>query len=327
MAGTPEVVGQDLDIKEEEVVSLASTLDAPDDPEEKVVEDVKENVEEEVVAGEKEGSAVDETEGTGSKEEDPAEKTVEPVEPVVPDQTKIIQQLRQMRKDMALNAAVLQRQNEEIQRLRTAAAKAAVKPEDDSEDLLGIGLKKEPTVVEEPPVKLSEIEQLQQEIQQIGQTRGEQLVTLVEVMAVSPDYKDVKEVCSRENLNDLVEAMAEKVSAETGTDQVVAAMKVEAAIWKQPNPYKWMYDTIKEHHPRYAKKEEVVTPTASTPVKEPKGRAPKPVEAPPSVIAVGGNDAVNNASWTAAKLDVMDDADYAKVPEKIRNAYLTGQLA
>jgi len=330
MAATPEMSGQESAV--EEVVeignvhpmsTLAAALDAPDDPNEKVVEDVKENVEEEVVSGEKEVPVVESGQAKEDEEviaEVEGSKVETPPAPPTPDQTKIIQTLRQMRRDQALANARLQRQDEELQRLRTVKP---VAPEDDPEDLLSVGLPKTKAPEKVEPVKLSEIEQLHQEIQQIGSQRGENLTTLVEVMAVQPAFKDVKEVCSRDNLNDLVDAMAEKISTEQGLDPVLAAMKVEAAIWKLPNPYSWMYETIKAHHPKYKVTE---TPPVKETPKKPAGREPKPAEAPPTVVDKGGSSAVSGG-WTAASLDVMDDAAYAKVPQNIRELYLLGKLA
>jgi len=148
---------------------------------------------------------------------------------------------------------------------------------------------------------------------------------LVEAMSFNPEYKDVKEVCSRANLNDLVDAMAAKVASENGIDPVVAALKLENAIWRQDNPYLWMYQTIKAHHPRYKAPASAPAPAGGESPAA-KGREPKPAEAPPSVAPLGPPDTTTGTGWTAAKLDAMDELDYMKVPENIRQLYIAGEL-
>lgn len=326
MAETPEISGQDSGTIE--VNNLAAELDAPDDvqvgtPETPAAtpEAAPETPEVPVSAPAADAKA----DGTPETPEAPAVEEPPAKEPS-PEQLQLIQLVRQMRKELSLANAKQQRQEAELQKLRQGLTKATDDLDDD--DLLGSGRdKKQPTVA--APEPLSELEQLQQDLSQIGQQRSEQLITLVETMAVSPKYEDVREVCSRNNLNDLVDAMAAKLATDHGIDPVLAALKVETAIWQQPNPYAWMYETIKAHHPKYAKA--TTTPAAAKEAPAPataetKPRLPAPAEAPPSVLPLGPTDTSQGTGWTAAKLDAMDELELIKVPDNIRQQYLTGQL-
>lgn len=317
MAETPEISGQDSGTIE--VNNLAAELDAPDD--------VQVGTPETPVETPEATSETPETPVADAKAED-ASETAEvpaveetPAKEPSPEQLQLIQLVRQMRKELSLANAKQQRQEAELLKLRQSLTKPTDDLDDD--DLLGSGKQQKVS----DPEPLSELEQLQQDLSQIGQQRSEQLITLVETMAVNPKYEDVKEVCSRSNLNDLVDAMAAKLATDHGIDPVVAALKVETAIWRQPNPYAWMYETIKANHPKYAKAtstpaaKEAVAPTAET-----KPRLPAPAEAPPSVLPLGPTDTSQGTGWTASKLDAMDELELIKVPSNIRQQYLTGQL-
>jgi len=319
MAGTPEISGQESETSE--VINLAAELDAPDD-----VQDTTPNTTEtptEVTPETTEVPATTvETSADGTQETTEVPAVEEPAKEPSPEQLQLIQLVRQMRKELSLANAKQQRQEAELLKLRQSLTKPTDDLDDD-DDLLGSGKQQKVS----DPEPLSELEQLQQDLSQIGQQRSEQLITLVETMAVNPKYEDVKEVCSRSNLNDLVDAMAAKLATDHGIDPVVAALKVETAIWRQPNPYAWMYETIKANHPKYAKAtstpatKEAVAPTAET-----KPRLPTPAEAPPSVLPLGPTDTSQGTGWTASKLDAMDELELIKVPSNIRQQYLTGQL-
>lgn len=326
MASTPEISGQESETSE--VFNLAAELDAPDDVQDVVPEtpETSSEVTPEGTVEVPETPAETKAEGDQGTTEVPAtsEEPVQVKEPS-PEQLQLIQLVRQMRKELSLANAKQQRQEAELQKLRQGLTKSNDDLDDD--DLLSSGAGKQSKAAEPEP--LSELEQLQQNLSMIGQQRGEQLITLVETMAVNPKYEDVKEVCSRSNLNDLVDAMAAKLATDHGIDPVMAALKVETAIWQQPNPYAWMYETIKANHPKYAKA--VTTPAAVTkettpPTAETKPRLPAPAEAPPSVLPLGPTDTSQGTGWTASKLDAMDELELIKVPEKIRQQYLTGQL-
>jgi len=265
------------------------------------------------------------------------EPTVPEVKTSVPasepnDRHEILQTLRQLRHDLALANARTQRQDEELKAIREVTKQVAGQTvqvaqstvrSSESDDLVNFG---QPTLqgvkleeVKLPETKLSEFEELQSELADLGASIGSQLQTLVESMSFNPAYSDVKAVCSRSNLNDLVDAMASSIAADENLDPVVTALKVEKAIWSLDNPYKWMYNTIKANHPAYRK--------APVVPKEPKSlEAPKPTSAPPSVVPIGSS-AVGTSGFSASQLDLMDELDFIKVPENIRNMYLNGQLA
>ena len=330
MANTPEIGGQDSGTDKVNVISLAAELDAPDD-ENADVGGAENEVKNDAAETKVEAAAADVVPETPAAAEGDGDKTpaVEGAkEPDAPapeptaEQLQMIQLIRQMRKELSLSNAKQQRQEEELRRLRQNITKP--KDEFDDDDLLGNKPAPATGKPENDPVPLSELEQLQNELSVIGQQRSEHLVTIVETMAVNPKFEDVKEVCSRSNLNDLIDAMATKVATDQGIDPVVAALKIENAIWRQPNPYLWMYETIKSNHPKYAKpsqpKADEAKPAEAAP------RTPKPAEAPPSVMPLGPTDTAQGTGWTAAKLDAMDEMELVKVPANIRQQYLSGQL-
>jgi len=339
MPNAPEISGQDSETTQVRLGNLAAELDAPDDVEVKAgdtatpasadtitttdtiippVEETKEPAED---AATKEAVADSQVTDETTAGDKPPEEVKEPSA----EQLEMIRLLRQMRKELSIANAKQQRQEEELRRLRQASAKPASEFDDD--DLMNSGSAgKPPASKQDETVPLSELEQLQLELSETGSRRSESLVTIAETMAVNPKYEDVKEVCSRSNLNDLIDAMAAKVAADQGIDPVVAALKIENAIWKQPNPYLWMYETIKSNHPRYAKQTQPVANTSAAPPAATTARTPKPAEAPPSVTALGPTDTAQGTGWTAAKLDAMDEMEFSKVPANVRQMYLTGQL-
>lgn len=174
---------------------------------------------------------------------------------------------------------------------------------------------------------LSAIEQLQNEIVMIGQVKGPVLETLLETMELNPNFTDVKEVCSRTNLDDVIEVIASEISVENNADPVETALAIEAKIWAKPNPYKFMYDLIKKNHPKYAKPPEKKADEKSKDEDKPKDEK-KPTEekkAPGTIVKVPGTDE-KSSGWTAARIDAMDESELTKVPKDVYEKYLRGEL-
>ena len=193
-------------------------------------------------------------------------------------------------------------------------------------DLFGDEVETTDETPEPEKEELSPLEIAQASIQQIAEVRGPILDTLVEAMELNPKYSDVAEVCSQANFEDMFEAMGKAIGQQKGVDPMLAAAEAEAAVWKMRNPYRFMYDLIKKHHPAYITKsegaidkKEGATEKSATPVKK------EPVKAPSSIAGMTGKTTAENA-WSSARIDEMDEQELGEVPPKIYDKYLRGEL-
>ena len=146
-------------------------------------------------------------------------------------------------------------------------------------------------------------------------------------MKYTPDYKDIDEVVSQTNFDDIVEAIAKEYSKDAGVDLAEAILEVEASIWKLDNPYEFMYSNIKQYHPKYAKagnkaKEEEVKEVP----KEVPPRERKPAEAPTSIMNVGSGNAAEKSGWTSAMIDNLPEYELDRVPKDVYDRYMRGEL-
>ena len=261
--------------------------------------------------------------------ETPAGET--PPASTVPPKEDDVTELRQIVRS-------LMRQNADLKSFLQRAPRAAPAttsppaPKDPLDEVFGI--KTEPPVPKEEPLPESpptRYEELRQGLGYIGATKGPLLDTLVATMEMNSKFEDVRDVCSRDNLDTLVEQAAKRyVAANPGTDFVEATMEIELAIWSQTNPYKYMYDAIKATNPRYGGGQPSPTGdgvvTSQSPAQARAKEGAKPVIAPTSIIPLGGSDADKQSGWTSEKIASLDDDAYAKLPEDIRLAYLAGDF-
>jgi hypothetical protein len=237
----------------------------------------------EVVEGEPEETPVEEPEA--GAEEVPEEEKEPTKEELLEQQNKELRQiLREQKKAMTILEA-------KVGRVET-------------------GLKDTMLEDEKELPALSDVEQLQAGIAQIGQEKGTLFETLVEAMEAKPEYADIRQVCSREHFDDIFEEVGKAVAIKEGIDPTVAALALEAEIWQMDNPYKYMYEIIKEHHPTYAKEESEKEEPEKKKAAEPEKKEPEP--APTSIASVGGSDAAE------------DELD--KVPNEVYQQYLRGEL-
>lgn len=188
---------------------------------------------------------------------------------------------------------------------------------------------------EEPP---SKIEQLQATINQISQEKGPSLEMLVEAMAQTPKYADIKEVCSQDNFNDLVSMAADRIASTENRDPVEVALELEADIWRQRNPYAYMYDLVKTYHPKYAKaavkkeaapkpKEEEEEGNEKPPEKKKKTlEDAKNLKAPATIADSGSGTKTAMSGWTAKRIDDLDEMELDQVPKEVYEKYLLGEL-
>lgn len=308
MAATPEVK---VDEAQDE---LAAALESSKNP--GAVED-PEPEPEEVKEPEKKEEAAPADE---KKEEAKDEEEADPLFDVKEQNRELRQILRQQKREMSVLQAKLLRLEK-----RSVAATKKVEDEVSDEEAL-FGRKKEvDDKAAEPADDLSPVEQIQTELASLAKIKGPILETLLETMELNPKYEDVRSVCSQAHFDDIFEAIGDSVAAkDPSKDAAIAALEAEAAVWKMANPYKYMYDLIKQYHPKYAARQ----PKKGTePAADDKGKAkPKePAKAPTSLANVPGKGSSSNA-WTAARIDEMDESELDKVPADIYDKYLRGEL-
>lgn len=170
----------------------------------------------------------------------------------------------------------------------------------------------------------SELEVYQAKLQEVSQRDFSQIIA---VMEVNPKYEDMNVVCTADNFNDIFDRVAQYRSSENGTDFSVELLKVQTEVWSRPNPYKYMYEIIKAHHPKFAEaskpKDEKAAKPATLSAKEVLQKVP--VTAPGTVANMGGG-AETKGGWTAEKIDSLPESQLHTVPRDIYNKWLAGEL-
>lgn len=286
---------------------LSAALEASRDPG-KVVEEPEPEPEVEPEAKKEEKEVKTEEKQEEVKKEEPKDDLFD-----VNEQNRELRQiLRQQKRDMSVMQA-------KLSRLEKRSVEASKKVEDEVDDSALFGKPEKKVEETKPADEIAPVEAIQQELLTIARVKGPILETLLETMELSPTYSDVRDVCSQANFDDIFEAIGDAVSAKEGKDASLVALEAEAAVWKMPNPYKYMYGLIKKYHPKYADRQ---PSTKEEPKKE---SAKKPAEAPSSIAAVSGKSAPSNA-WTAARIDELDEMELDKVPAEIYQKYLRGDL-
>jgi len=189
-------------------------------------------------------------------------------------------------------------------------------------------------------IEPGELEELQTKLQEIVKTRD--FGDVLAAMEVNPKYEDVSKVCTKARFEDLFEVAAEqRVEESKGKlDFGVALLQVKTEVWGMRNPYKYMYELIKEYHPDFVKQEEKKTPEEIAAAKKVADEAElalknksakavvrdlKPANAPGSVANMGGG-AHEQGGWTADRIDAMPETELHKVPRDVYEQYLKGEL-
>ncbi len=140
------------------------------------------------------------------------------------------------------------------------------------------------------------------------------LSLLAETMKMNPAYEDFDKVCSEKNFNLTVDALARRAMQEEGGTLTEQTQKVSDHIWGLSNPYKFVYDVVKQNHPDYAKSE---------PVKDtarPKGSSPD------SLSTIHGGSGADKGGWTVAKIDALDEDKLHTVPQEVYEQYMNETL-
>jgi len=224
---------------------------------------------------------------------------VDPLVQMKADQDELRQMLRVSRRDNATMKAKLDR----------LGAKPTVGEEEFDADGNAI----------EKKVELSRIEELQGTLQNINDTRGASLEILATQMSETKQYADIADVCSRHNMDDVIEAAANALVEQNGGDIDELVLELEASIWSKQNPYKYLYDLVKTYHPKYQKADDGKTGD--------KGK--KSTEKSASSIqdmGGAGDSSSGKGGWTADKIDAMPEDELGKVPADIYDKYLAGEL-
>lgn len=182
--------------------------------------------------------------------------------------------------------------------------------------------------------------------QELIDKRQSTLNEMIGVMEVSPQYSDVRTVCTQGNLDDLIDAFSRFYVSKNGGDVGQVAKAMEAEIWAEANPYKRMYDLIKRYHPKFAskddgkkaddkkdegkkdegaKKEDDAKKIAEDADKSKKEK--EAVDANPSAANMGaGGSGAGGGGWTAAKIDALPEDELPNVPKDIYDKYMQGLL-
>jgi hypothetical protein len=228
-------------------------------------------------------------------------------------------------RDNALNHLDSERYSVEVLEKRVATPPAAPAQEQPKyrvlydEDGNEVRIPTQQAVAETAQAESPRFLQLRQSLQEVSQQKGPVLDTLYEVVLESPKYPNAENVLQKQYFDDLFEAIATARAKETKMPYEEALLETQIAVWKLPNPYKYMYETLTKHHPAFSQKKE---PAAQTPA--PKTKEPPAV--PTSLADMGVGTADAGTGWTAAKLDAMSEVELNKVPQDVIDKWLRNEL-
>jgi len=139
--------------------------------------------------------------------------------------------------------------------------------------------------------------------------RQRELETILEMTRLSSKYEDVDSVVSQGNFDAAIDVMAAEHAKKNGVSINEAVVAVEGWVWSLTNPYRFMYERIKEIHPSF------------------KGKEQAPAKAPGSVQDVhGGVGSGDLTGWTGAKIDGLPEDELASVPKDVYAKYLRNEL-
>ena len=227
------------------------------------------------------------------------------------ENAELRQATREMRRQMAIMSS-------KVDRLGRRPA-----PEVVTDDL-------DPDAPKPTPETIEGIEKLQHELDEVASSKGERLEEIVELMSLNPKFEDVREVCTRDRFDDIFEAAAASQTKSAGGDPLEAQIQLELSVWKMANPYRYMYDLIKKHHPDFA---EPVTPAKDNKgvqgvktTDDAKARGKQLPNAPGSAYDITGGGSKATGGWTAERIDELPEHDLHKVPDDIYQKYLRGEL-
>lgn len=266
-------------------------------------EETEETEKEEVEKDEstEKGTAEGDGEKTGEVEEETVEEETEPTAKEVADSeiqglqeenTKLRSYMRGMKQDLAV--------------LKARSGRDAIETEEG----------------EDPP-EPTRVEVLAYELENNLNTNARTFNMQADQMRVTDEFSDIDNVCSERHWDDIVDAASEGIAKQQGVDVAEARLETENFIWGQTNPYKYMYDTIREYHPDFQGAEittETKTGGKGTKVTE------KEVKSAPSSVASVSSSSTAKSGWTADKIDKLDEMELSKVPADVYEKYMNDEL-
>lgn len=178
-----------------------------------------------------------------------------------------------------------------------------------------------------------ELEKLQAEILSVKQERSSFLTESKALMEINPKFEDIDSVITTRRVSDIIELAAAALAPKYSKDEVTMSLIIEKNIWSMPNPYKYLYELIKDNHPDFSKKEVAVEKKEGEEKKEVVTKHPdsKVTDKPTTVITPTAISSVtsgtqNNGGWTSARIDDLPESELSKVPKDVYAAYLAGEL-
>lgn len=152
---------------------------------------------------------------------------------------------------------------------------------------------------------------VEEESSSVSSNRAESLSLLAETMRLNNQYSDIDEVCSQANFEMAVDALAKLAVEEEGGTLTEKTAEVSKYVWGLPNPYKFIYDIVKDHNPKYNASLEKNT-----------GK----VESPSSISSIAGGSGDKSSGWSAAKIDALPEDELHLVPTAVYDQYMKNNL-
>jgi len=234
--------------------------------------------------GDKEGTAASEDKGDGDKDEKKEEETAPTADELLAQSQSENTELRTLLRDGKKNVDELTR--------RIEASEAAL-------DKAGLITEEEKKATADQQVELD--------------ARKRELDNILESTRLSRKYEDVDTVVSQGNFDLVIDMMASEHAVKNSLSKEAAVEAVEGWVWTLVNPYRFMYEKIKELHPSYKGNE--------------KGGKELPPKSPGSLQDLhGGTGAGDLTGWTAAKIDALAEDKLSTVPSDVYAKYLRNEL-
>lgn len=152
---------------------------------------------------------------------------------------------------------------------------------------------------------------IEEESDAVSVDRVASLSLLAETMRMNNKYADLDEVCSQSNFDLAIDTLARLAVEEEGGTLTEKTAEVSEYVWGLANPYKFIYDIVKDHDPKYnASLESQVSPGKS----------------PPSVSNIPGGSGDKSGGWSAAKIDALPEEELYLVPTAVYDQYMKNNL-
>ncbi len=165
----------------------------------------------------------------------------------------------------------------------------------------------------------------------VAAMRSMQVSGFAETMRLTDKYADLDEVVSQDKVDQILSAAAMNLVQTQGMSAQEAQEEINDYVWnQQPNPYKYLYDTVKKYHPDYKKPPKVEeteeAKTARLKLEEEKKDPTKQQPVAPSITSVPGGGEGDKGGWTAAIIDALPESEIHKVPKAVYDKYMANEL-